>query len=83
MDKYKNDDILYIELFAGFNTPSIIKYNFWNQVSKNKNAKFAMINLEENEILNEIKERSLSLTGDADEIINRIYELINDDKSDL
>ena len=46
MDKYKNDDILYIELCVGFNAPSIIKYNFWNQVSKNKNAKFAMINLE-------------------------------------
>ena len=68
MDKYKNDDILYIELCVGFYTPSIIKYNFRNQVNKNKNAKFAMINLEENEIPNEIKERSLSLTGDADEI---------------
>ena len=83
IDKYKNDDILYIELCVGYNTPSIIKYNFWNQVNKNKKAKFVTINLEEGEIPNEIKDRSLSLSGDADEIINKIYELIKDDKSDL
>ena len=83
IDKYKNDDILYIELCVGYNTPSIIKYNFWNQVNKNKKAKFVTINLEEGEIPNEIKDRSLSISGDADEIINKIYELIKDDKSDL
>ena len=83
LEKYKNDEILYIEICVGFNTPSIIKYNFWNQVNKNKKAKFVTINLEESEVPNEIKDRSLSLTGDADEIINKIYKLINNDESDL
>ena len=81
--KYKNDDILYIELCVGYNTPSIIKYNFWNQVSHNKKAKFISINLEENEVPEKIKNRSLILKGDADEIINKIYELIQENKSDL
>jgi NAD-dependent SIR2 family protein deacetylase len=38
--KYKNGDILYIELGVGYDTPSIIKYNFWNQVKNNKKAKY-------------------------------------------
>ena len=83
IDKYKNDDILYIELCVGYNTPSIIKYNFWNQVNNNKKAKFISINLEESDIPQNIKNRSLILTGDADEILRKIYKLLNQNKSDL
>jgi NAD-dependent SIR2 family protein deacetylase len=83
IDKYKNDDILYIELCVGYNTPSIIKYNFWSQVSNNKKAKFVSINLEESEVPEKIRNRSLVITGDADKIINKIYELIQEYKSDL
>ena len=83
MDKYQNDDILYIELCVGYNTPSIIKYNFWSQVSSNKKARFVSINLEESEVPEKIRNRSLVIAGDADEIINKIYELIKDYKSDL
>ena len=81
--KYKNDDILYIELGVGYDTPSIIKYNFWNQVKNNKKAKYISINLEKDEIPEEIKNRSLLLIGDADEIINKIYGLINENTNDL
>ena len=83
ISKYKNDEILYIELGVGYDTPSIIKYNFWNQVKNNKKAKYISINLEKDEIPEEIKNRSLLLIGDADEIINKIYELIKENKSDL
>ena len=81
IDKYKNDDILYIELCVGYNTPSIIKYNFWNKVYENKNAKFISINLEKNEVPKKIKDRSLIIMGDANEIINKIYEVINENKN--
>lgn len=83
IDKYKNDNILYIELCVGYNTPSIIKYNFWNQVKNNPKAKFISINLEETEIPENIKNRSLVLTGDADKILNEIYNKINENKNDL
>ena len=83
IDKYKNDNILYIELCVGYNTPSIIKYNFWNQVKNNPKAKFITINLEESEIPENIKNRSLVLTGDADKILNEIYNKINENKNDL
>ena len=81
--KYKSDDILYIELCVGYNTPAIIKYNFWNRVNNNKKARFISINLEESDVPNEIKDRSLVISGDADKIINEIYALIKENKSDL
>ena len=81
--KYKSDDILYIELCVGYNTPAIIKYNFWNRVNNNKKARFISINLGESDVPNEIKDRSLVISGDADKIINEIYALINENKSDL
>jgi len=83
INKYKNDDILYIEIGVGYDTPSIIKYNFWNQVGINKKAKFVSINLEEIEVPEKIKNRSLVFTGDADNILNKIYALIKEYKSDL
>ena len=81
--KYKNDEILYLEIGVGYDTPSIIKYNFWSQVSYNIKAKFISINLEEYEVPEKIKNRSLILIGDADEIITNIYSLINENKNDL
>ena len=74
--KYKNDDILYIEIGVGYDTPSIIKYNFWNKVGLNEKAKYISINLEEYEVPEKIKDRTIILLGDADEIINKIYSLI-------
>ena len=38
---------LYLELGVGYNTPSIIKFPFWNDVSKNPQATYACINLGE------------------------------------
>ena len=83
INKYKNDDILYIEIGVGYDTPSIIKYNFWSQVSMNKKAKFVSINLEEIEVPEKIKNRSIVITADADNILNKIYTLIKEHKSDL
>ena len=81
IDKYKNDDILYIEIGVGYDTPSIIKYNFWNKVAYNKKAKFVSINLEKNDVPEKIKNRSLIITGDANEILNKIFTLINENKN--
>ena len=83
IDQYKNDNILYIELCVGYNTPSIIKYNFWEQVNNNKKAKFVSINLEESKVPEKIKNRSFVINGDADKILNKIYALIKVYKSDL
>ena len=83
LDKYKDEDILYIEIGVGYNTPSIIKYNFLSQVRNNKKAKYIYINLEENKISKEIEDRSLILIGDVDEIFNEIYKLIKEYNTEL
>ena len=81
LNKYENSEILFIELCVGYNTPSIIKYNFWNLVNDNKKSKLVSINLEDKGIPERIKERSLIITGDAHEILNKIYSLIKENKS--
>ena len=76
----ENGDILYIELGVGYMTPGIIKYNFWNQMKKNKKAKYISINLEENNVPKEIKDRSLIITGDIDEISSKLLLAFNEGK---
>ena len=83
LDKYKDEDILFIEIGVGYNTPSIIKYNFYSQMKNNKKAKYISINLEENKIPKEIINRSLILTGDVDDILNEIYKLMQEYNSEL
>ena len=60
-------------------TPSIIKYNFWNQMKKNKKGKYISINLEQNNIPKEIENRSLLISGDIHEILNQL--LLNKEKN--
>ena len=77
----ENNDILFIELGVGHMTPGIIKYNFWNLMKNNKKGKYVSINLEENRVPDEIKNRSLIITGDIDEIINKVLLLLNQEKN--
>ena len=64
LEKHKNARTLFLELGVGGNTPGIIKYPFWNLVHQNKNAFYASINMEKEEIPIEIKARSVLIKGD-------------------
>ena len=64
LEKHKNAKTLFLELGVGENTPGIIKYPFWNFVYKNKNAFYASVNMEKEEIPAEIKTRSVLIKGD-------------------
>lgn len=65
-----NKKILFLELGVGYNTPGIIKYNFWQQVHKNPHAYYICINKGETFIPQEIKKQSMRLDGDIETIIN-------------
>ncbi len=67
-------NVLFLELGVGFNTPSIIKYPFWQMVYNNKNAVFASINKGETTCAKEIAGRSILIEED---IGVAIYDLIN------
>lgn len=66
---------LFLELGVGYNTPSIIKYPFWQMTYQRKNAFFVSINDTQPEIPKELKKKSLFLTGDLAEIINHLHTL--------
>ena len=47
LDSHSESRTLYLELGVGYNTPGIIKYPFWTQTVKNRNARYACMNLGE------------------------------------
>lgn len=55
---------VYLELGVGFNTPGIIKYNFWQATAENKNATYACINQGETYIPKKIEAQSIGLNAD-------------------
>lgn len=74
LEKHKNARTLFLELGVGENTPGIIKYPFWNLVHQNKNAFYASLNMEKEEIPIEIKARSVLIKGDIFKTIGNLNE---------
>ena len=72
LEKHKNARTLFLELGVGENTPGIIKYPFWNLVHQNKNAFYASLNMEKEEIPIEIKARSVLIKGDIFRTIEKL-----------
>ena len=64
MENYKGQKILFLELGVGFNTPGIIKYNFWKYAAGWKNAFYVCINKGEAYVPGEIVDKSVSVNED-------------------
>lgn len=73
LEKHTNTRTLFLELGVGGNTPGIIKYPFWNLVHQNKNAFYASLNMEKEEIPIEIKARPVLIKGDIFRTIEKLY----------
>jgi len=65
-----NGKILYLELGVGFNTPSIIKYPFWQMTAKNPKATYACINYGEAVCPVDIIEQSVCIDDDIGKVID-------------
>ena len=70
--KHKNKRLLLHELGVGYNTPSIIKYNFWRMTDAWDNARYAVVNYGEAYVPSEIKPKSISIDGDIDEVLTSL-----------
>lgn len=68
--KHKNMKVLFLEIAVGFNTPTIIKYNFWHMTYEWKNAVYACLNYGEAYAPDEIKKKSICINGDIGEILS-------------
>ena len=66
--------ILYLEIGVGFNTPGIVKYNFWRQTYANPNAVYACLNFNEAWAPTEIESRSICIDGDSAEAVAALRE---------
>ena len=64
--------VVFLEIGVGYNTPGIIKYNFWQQVYRNENAFYACLNREDSPVPEEIRERAVVITGDSSRVIREL-----------
>ena len=72
VELHKDKRIVYLELGAGYNTPVIIKYPFWQYTNDNPNATYVCINKGEAVAPKEIKERSVCIDCDIRQIIEAV-----------
>ncbi len=72
MTAHNQDNILYLELGVGYNTPAIIKYPFWRLTAQNKRATYACINYGEAFCPEQIQSRSINLNEDICEVIKML-----------
>ncbi len=69
ISSHRGGRVLYLELGVGYNTPSIIKYPFWQYTYQNKAARFVSVNMTEEAVPKEIMDRSHLLIGDIRSIL--------------
>lgn len=73
LKNYKDKNIVFLELGVGMNTPSIIKFPFWNFVRNNKKSFYISIN---KDIIydNETRDRSIYLNEDIKSVIEKLVD---------
>ncbi len=72
----QDQNILFLELGVGYNTPVIIKYPFWQMTAKNPKAVYACINYGEAVCPKEIEKQSICIDGDIGTVLNDLEEKI-------
>ena len=64
--------VLFLELGVGYNTPGIIKYPFWRMTAGNPRAVYACLNTGDAYAPDAIKDRSICIDGDLEDILAQI-----------
>ena len=72
LSKYASEEIIFLELGVGGNTPGIIKYPFWRFTAENPKAHYICINKGEAFAPEEILDRSILINADIKEVLNEI-----------
>ncbi len=76
IDEHQDSNLLFIELGVGYNTPSIIKYPFWQMTYNLPSANMVSINLNDSELPKELGTKAFSIGGDIGEIIRGAKNLL-------
>ena len=75
VEAHKNEDILFLELGVGYNTPGIIKYNFWKLTAILPRAVFACVNYGAPYAPAQIKNKAICIDGDCGKVIGEIKDI--------
>jgi NAD-dependent SIR2 family protein deacetylase len=70
--RHRNVKTLFLELAVGYNTPSIVKYNFWHMVHEWPDAVYACLNYGEAYAPDEIIQKSICINDDIGNILEKI-----------
>lgn len=70
--RHKGQQILFLELGVGMNTPTIVKYSFWRMAYEWEDAVYACLNYGEAFAPDEIKRKSICINGDIGAILNQL-----------
>lgn len=71
---HSTDRILYLEIGVGWNTPGIIKLNFWHRANENPNATYACLNYDDARVPRELSDRGIGIAGDSAQVISALLE---------
>lgn len=70
--EHADENILFLELGVGFNTPGIIKYPFMRMTAANYRARYVCINKDEVYIPQEIENRSIGISDDIKNVLSAL-----------
>lgn len=69
MEAHRGEKVVFLELGVGYNTPGIIKYNFWQYAYQWQQAFYVCINKGQAQIPVDIEEKSVSVDADIAEAV--------------
>lgn len=72
--RHRHTKTVFLELGTGYNTPGIIKYNFWNMTDMWENATYVCVNLNEATVPEEIQEKSICINVDIGKLLQDIIK---------
>lgn len=69
MEDHRGQNVVFLELGVGYNTPGIIKYNFWQYAYNWRNAFYVCINKGDAYVPKEIENKAVGIDADIAEVI--------------
>ena len=75
MENHRGQKLLFLELGVGYNTPGIIKYNFWRYAVNWKNAFYVCINKGEAYMPEDIAEKAVGVNEDIAVVVDELKAL--------
>ena len=75
MENHRGQKLLFLELGVGYNTPGIIKYNFWRYAANWKNAFYVCINKGEAYMPEDIAEKAVGVNEDIAVVVDELKAL--------